>query len=371
MGERLDMSFLQIKDTYISFQEWKEEGSISTQSLMSVQREDFEHTGPKQLTDVDWANDHHLRAVAASLVQGAYNLEFDRQDSQDPQGRWWHFFHFELKHKLIDDKDSSIYGVVYEIKCTYPNHLPESTPKFVIAFRGTIISTKSRDMKLNMKVFAGKLHKDKPRFKHALEAVKAVVQEAWPANIWLVGHSLGASIAMLVGKSMAQEGKNLKTFLFNPPFLRYSLSKNIKNPTLKDGILSTKNVIKAGISFVGGDHLWQELHHQFNKLSPWIPYLFVNQDDPLCSGYIDHFRNRKIKDEIRSIRSAIKAAFVKDPQLPIYLLPKAYLTISKISSSPLQAHGLKQWWYQMSIGPGFANSSTKVLIDDAIPVGEP
>ena len=45
-----------LQDTYISFQEWKEEGSISTQSLMSVQREDFEHTGPKQLTDVDWYN---------------------------------------------------------------------------------------------------------------------------------------------------------------------------------------------------------------------------------------------------------------------------------------------------------------------------
>ncbi|KAJ9679849.1 hypothetical protein PVL29_021684 [Vitis rotundifolia] len=343
---------------------------------MAVQREDFEHTGPKQLTDVDWTNDHHLRAVAASLVQGAYNLEFDHQDSQDPQVRWWHFFHFELKRKLIDDKDSSIYGVVYEIKCTNPNHLPKSTPKFVIAFRGTILSTKSRDMKLNMKVFAGKLHKDKSRFKHALEAVKAVVQEAWPANIWLVGHSLGSAIAMLVGKSMAQEGKNLKTFLFNPPFLRYSVSKNIKNPTLKDGIRSTKNVIKAGISFVGGDHLWQELYDQFNALSYWIPNLFVNKDDPICSENIDHFRNRKIEDEMRSIRSAIKAAFVKDPQLPIYLLPKAYLTISKNSSSlnickVLEAHGLKQWWYQMSIGPGFANSSTEVLIDDAIPVGEP
>ncbi|KAL6320374.1 hypothetical protein AAG906_007071 [Vitis piasezkii] len=360
------MSFLQIKDTYISFQEWKEEGSISTQSLMSVQREDFEHTGPKQLTDVD---------CCCEPGSGAYNLEFDRQDSQDPQGRWWHFFHFELKQKFIDDKDSSIYGVVYEIKCTYPNHLPESTPKFVIAFRGTIISTKSRDMKLNMKVFAGKLHKDKPRFKHALEAVKAVVQEAWPANIWLVGHSWG--IHCDAGwKIHGPGGKNLKTFLFNPPFLRYSLSKNIKNPTLKDGILSTKNVIKAGISFVGVDHLWQELYDQFNALSDWIPNLFVNQDDPICSGYIDHFRNRKIEDEIRSIRSAIKAAFVMDPQLPIYLLPKADLTISKISSSPnickiRQAHGLKQWWYQMSIGPGFANSSTKVLIDDAILVGEP
>ncbi|KAJ9679850.1 hypothetical protein PVL29_021685 [Vitis rotundifolia] len=329
---------------------------------MAVQRENLECTGQKQHTDVDWTNDHDRRVVAASLVQNVYNLEFDRQQPQFAQDRLRHFFNFELKRKLIDDEDSSIYGAIYEIKPTYPNHLPKYAPKYVIAFRGTILKSK-RDMELDMKVFNDELHEDKPRFKHALEAVKQVVQEAWPANIWLAGHSLGSAIAMLVGKSMAQEGKDLKAFLFNPTFVRYSPSKNIKNPGLKDGISFTKNDIKAGIYFAGGDQQ-QELYNQFKALSSWIPNLFVNQDDPICSGYIDHFRNRKIEAELSSI-SALQAALGKDPHLPIYLLPKAYLTISKNSSSRIygirEAHELKQW---------FATSS-KVLINDPIRVGEP
>ena len=246
----------------------------------------------------------------------------------------------------------------------------------MIAFRGTILkpSSAEQDMKLNIKLLTAELRKDNSRFKPALDAVKEVVQEAEPANIWLAGHSLGSAIAMLVGKSMAEEqGKYLKTFLFNPPFLRPSLSRNINSPRLENVICSLKNVIKAGISSVGGDHLWQKRHDQFNKLSDWIPNLFVNEDDPICSGYIDHFRNREIKSEIRSIRSALRAAVGMDPQLPVHLLPKAYLTISENSSScdVLEAHGLKQWWYQMSIGPGFANSSMKVSIGDTKLMGEP
>ncbi|KAL6320333.1 hypothetical protein AAG906_007030 [Vitis piasezkii] len=347
------------------FKNRRKKGSRGTQSLMAV---------------VDWRNNRHCRAVAASLVQGAYNSEHNRQKSQDSKvqpSRWWSSFHFEVKRVLIDDKDSSIYGVVYEFK--HPNNLPECAPKCVIAFRGTTLKSSSakQDMKLNIKLLTAELRKDNSRFKPALDAVKKVVQEAEPANIWLAGHSLGSAIAMLVGKSMAQEeGKYLKTFLFNPPFLSPSLSRIINSPRLENAICSAKNFLKAGISFVGGDHLWQTRHDQFNKLSHWIPNLFVNKDDPICSRYIDHFENRKIEDEIHSIRSATKAAFVKDPQLPIYLLPKAYLTISKISSSPniskiCEAHGLKQWWHQMSIEPGSANPPMKVSIGDTKLVGEP
>ncbi|KAL6320438.1 hypothetical protein AAG906_007135 [Vitis piasezkii] len=284
---------------------------------MAPELEDFDLTGPKQLTDVDWRNNHHCRAVAASLVQGAYNSEHNRQKSQDSKvqpSRWWSSFHFEVKRVLIDNKDSSIYGVVYEFKRTNHNNLPECAPKCVIAFRGTTLKSSSakQDMKLNIKLLTAELHKDNSHFKPALDVVKEVVQEAEPANIcWDL--------------------------------------------------------------FGWGDHLWQERHLQFDKLSDWIPNLFVNKDDPICSRYIDHFENRKIQSEIRSIGSALKAAVGMDPQLPVHLLPKAYLTISKNSSSRdvLEAHGLKQWWYQMSIGPGFASSSMKVSIGDTKLVGEP
>ncbi|KAL6320447.1 hypothetical protein AAG906_007144 [Vitis piasezkii] len=146
--------------------------------------------------EVCGTKNHHRLAVAASVVQGAYNLEYDRQESQHPRvqsSHWWHFFHFELKRKLKDDEDSSIYSVVYEMKSIYPNHLPERAPKYIIAFRGTIPTPRStvrQDLKLNIKVLTDELHMDKSRFKHVLEAVEKVVQEAGSANIWLAGHSL-------------------------------------------------------------------------------------------------------------------------------------------------------------------------------------
>ncbi|KAL6320419.1 hypothetical protein AAG906_007116 [Vitis piasezkii] len=116
---------------------------------------------------VSLTKNHHRLAVAASAVQGAYNLEYDRQESQHPRvqsSHWWHFFHFELKRKLKDDEDSSIYSVVYEMKSIYPNHLPERAPKYIIAFRGTIPtpwSTVRQDLKLNIKVLTDELHMDK------------------------------------------------------------------------------------------------------------------------------------------------------------------------------------------------------------------
>ncbi|KAJ9679851.1 hypothetical protein PVL29_021686 [Vitis rotundifolia] len=344
---------------------------------MALESEDFNLTELKQLTDVDWKNNHHCRAVAAGLVQGVYKSERKRQESQGPkvQSSHWQHSHFRQKIVLTDNKDSSIYGVVYEFKHTNSIPLPECAPKFVIAFRGTFLKSGSaeQDVNLIIKLLTAELPKDNSRCKPALDAVKEVVKEDETAIIWLAGHSLGSAIAMLVGKSMAQKGKYLETFLFNPPFLRSFLSRNINSPRLENVICSTKKVIRSGISFVGGDHLWEKRHGQFNALSHWIPNLFVNKDDPLCSGYIDHFKNRKIEAEIRSIRSAFTAAFGKDRELPIHLLPQAYLTISENSSSCnfFEAHGIKQWWYQMSIGEGFADSSTKVSIGDTNLVGEP
>ncbi|KAL6321144.1 hypothetical protein AAG906_012916 [Vitis piasezkii] len=246
-------------------------------------------------------NNHHRRAVAASLPS-----------------RWWNFFHFQLKRALIDDKDSSIYGVVYEIKHTYLNHLPNCAPKYVIAFRGTILklSTLRRDVKLNIKVWTDELHMDKFRFKPALEAVQQAVQEAGSANIWLAGHSWGQN---------------------NMTNLMHCL---LGSPT------------------------------------------FVNRHDPICLEYIGHFRNRNTVEKIvgtfgilgerNPAWGVLKAAVGMDPQLPIQLLPKAYLTISDNSSSCnfVDAHGLRQWWHQMSKGPGF-EISRKPLISDPVLVGGP
>ncbi|RVW41253.1 GDSL esterase/lipase [Vitis vinifera] len=171
---------------------------------MAPELEDFDRTGPKQLAVVDWRNNHDCRAVAARLVRKHTSQNAIARNPKIPM------FGFPL-------------AVLFTFEHTDPNNLPECAPKCVIAFRGTILkpSSAEQDMKLNIKLLTAELRKDNSRFKPALDAVKEVVQEAEPANIWLAGHSLGSAIAMLVGKSMAEEqGKYLKTFLFNPPFLR-------------------------------------------------------------------------------------------------------------------------------------------------------
>ncbi|RVW33828.1 GDSL esterase/lipase [Vitis vinifera] len=299
-------------------------------------------------------NNYHRRAVVASLVEGAYNLEYDRQESRDPQVQsscWWNLFHFQLKRALVDDKDSSIYGAVYEIKHTYLNHLPKCAPKYVIAFRGTILklSTAKRDLKLNIKVLTDVLHMDRHRFKPALEAVQQVVQEAGSANIWLAGHSLGSSIAMM------------------------------------DAMRLTDTLCNFGTLFVGGGHVRQGQYDQFNALSSWIPNLFVNRHNPIFTEYIGHFRNRNNVEKqfgagmigrvavLQPTLGVLKAAVGMDPQLSTQILPKAYLTISESSSSCsiLEAHGLRQWWYHMSLGPAFADLLRKKSISDPVLMGGP
>ncbi|KAA8520958.1 hypothetical protein F0562_011631 [Nyssa sinensis] len=67
---------------------------------MASERENFNQSGPLHLINVDWRNEDHRRSIAASLVQGVYVLERDRQEnrqgSQALAPPWWEFFHFRL-----------------------------------------------------------------------------------------------------------------------------------------------------------------------------------------------------------------------------------------------------------------------------------
>ena len=129
----------------------------------------------------------------------------------------------------------------------------------------------------------------------------------------------------------------------------------------------------------------QGQYDQFNALSSWIPNLFVNRHDPICSEYIGPFRNRNNVEKqfgagmigrvavLQPTLGVLKAAVGMDPQLSTQILPKAYLTISESSSSCsiLEAHGLRQWWYHMSLGPAFADLLRKKSISDPVLMGGP
>ncbi|XP_044473292.1 GDSL esterase/lipase At4g10955-like [Mangifera indica] len=334
-----------------------EERERGKQDAVASVREIFRLSGPLYLNAVDWENLNHRKSVAASLVQGVYILERDRQQkrqgNQSHASPWWNFFHFQLVCPLIDDVDFSIFGAIYEHKSFGFSH---NAPKYVIAFRGTLNKPDSRlrDAKLDIQAMCSKLHQSS-RFQLAMQAVKDVVATVGPDNIWLAGHSLGSAIALLVGKNMTKLNYPIETYLFNPPFFSVPI-ECISNKKVKHGIRMASSVMKAGIAVaVKGQHHGSGNDDPFFVLSDWVPYLFVNPGDHICSEYIGYFQHRKKMEEVgatkierlamqNSIGNMICSAGVRDCE-PLHLLPSAYLTINMSQSLDFRrAHGIHQWW---------------------------
>ncbi|XP_065633924.1 GDSL esterase/lipase At4g10955-like [Quercus suber] len=210
---------------------------------MASAEEIFSLSGPIHLTAIDWNNICHRRSVVASLVKGVYMIENDRrQNRHGPQAfalPWWDFFRFRLNHMLIDDVDLSICGAIYEYK--YPS------PALYYYISHNILL---------------------PFVAQSWNQTQFSLSRG--ASMWLTGHSLGSAMALLVGKNMAKIGYFLET------------------------------VVKAGlmVSVKGRKHRKAQAYDPFVVLSPWVPYLFVNPDDPICSEYIGYFEHRKKMEEI-------------------------------------------------------------------------
>ncbi|KAJ8554311.1 hypothetical protein K7X08_024989 [Anisodus acutangulus] len=343
---------------------------------MASEREIFSLSGPLYLTAIDWRNTDHRRSVAASLVQGVYILERDRQQNrQFPNALappWWEFFHFHLIQVLVDNEDQSYFGAIYEYK--FPNshfhyktikdiqNRNQNPPKYVIAFRGTIAKkgNRSQDFKLDLGLIRNNLH-NSSRFHIGMQAIQKIVQNHEVSGISLAGHSLGSSIALLIGRDMVKMGIHLESYLFNPPFTSLPIEKFIKNEKLKHGIRFAHSVLTAGLAVAVNNHRpmpqkQQSTHDPFTLLSAWVPYLFLNPSDPICAEYVGYFEHRDKMVAIgtgeigrlatkNSIRSIIANARGKDQSEPSHLLPSAFVNIN-LSPSPdfKRAHGIHQWW---------------------------
>ncbi|KAE8676179.1 GDSL esterase/lipase [Hibiscus syriacus] len=330
-------------------------------------RQIFCLSGPLHLTSVDWNNFHDRRSVAASLVQGVYILERDRQQNhQDPLAHappWWDFFNFHLVRILVDDVDNSIFGAIYEYKFSHFNHnySAQNSPHYVIAFQGTITksNTRSRDLKLDFLCVRNRLH-ESSRFQLAMQTVESIFVVAGNSRIWLTGHSLGSAISLLIGKNMTKMGYNVEAYLSNSPFLSAPV-EGIKNEKLKHGIHFTSSVVKAGLAVaVKGRNHRPDKDDPFSSLSSWKPYLFVNPADFVCSGYIGYFEHRKTMEKIgagkiekiatqNSMGNLLSSSEQRDFE-SLHLIPSAYLTINlRHSPNFKHAHGIHQWWDQFFI----------------------
>ncbi|KAK4844818.1 hypothetical protein QYF36_024756 [Acer negundo] len=329
---------------------------------MASEREDFSLSGPLHLTAVDWANVHHRRSVAASLVQGVYVVERDRQQkregSQALASPWWEFFKFQMLGQLKDDVDSSIFGAIYKFQppASHSNLSTDGCPCYVIAFRGTINKPDSltRDLELDVHIIRNGLHSTS-RFEIAMQAVRNMVASVGSSNVWLAGHSLGSAMALLAGKTMAKTGIFLESFLFNSPFLSAPIER-IKDKKVKHGIRIAGSVITAGLALA----MKKNNHNNrsgdpFLALSAWVPCLFVNPADHICSEYVGYFEHRKKMEEIgvggieklatqHSLGGLFMSAMGRESE-PIHLIPSANMTVNLTPSPDFkQAHGIHQWW---------------------------
>ncbi|KAL1569185.1 GDSL esterase/lipase [Salvia divinorum] len=326
------------------------------------ERENFDLSGPVYLTTVDWTNPCHRRSVTASLVQGVYILERDRQEKREGDQAlappWWKAFNFELYRQLIDDADSCIFGAIYKLSSTSPDDQhPAQAPRYVVTFRGTITKGDAfmRDLELDIHIIRNGLHQTS-RFEIAIQAVRHVVATFGSSNIWIAGHSLGAAMALLAGKNMAKGGVLLDAFLFNSPFFSAPIEQ-IKDKKVKHSLRFAGSVITAGLALAMKSN--NQAHRSgstFVALAAWLPQLFVNPGDHICSEYVGYFEHRKRMEDMgageierlatqHSIGGLVLNAFGKQSEEPPHLIPSAHVTVNKAAARDFkEAHGIHQWW---------------------------
>ncbi|KAL2921836.1 hypothetical protein RDABS01_013327, partial [Bienertia sinuspersici] len=312
----------------------------------------------------------HRRSVAASLVQGVYILERDRQQQRIGHKAlapiWWDFFHFQCIQILVDQVDSSIFGAIFEYKHHNPKsfHPMESQsipPKYAIAFRGTITKpdTRKRDFYLDSQLPLNRLPRSS-RYQTSFQAIETIITRVDHRTVWLTGHSLGAAIALQAGKDMAKRGCYLETYLFNPPYISAPLEK-LDNHYLQSGARIATSVVKAGLSFAlngaGTNKIYNtQQHDPFTIIGSWIPYLFVNPNDPICCEYIGYFEHREKMQgwgiggigkmaTKNSVVGLVSGAIGRDDEA-LHLIPSAYVTKNMIvrEQDLKLAHGIHQWW---------------------------
>ncbi|CAN6211817.1 unnamed protein product [Urochloa humidicola] len=198
---------------------------------------------------VNWDSAEHRRCIAACMVRGTYVMESDRTKrrlgtSRSLAPEWWESFSFRLRdaRDVLDCECDcvfcnnrfkfgaqrwSIYGAILErVPSTAGERrhppAPPAAPRYIVAFRGTMLPWHRGDMNASIEMLVNRQH-DCRRFCHARRRVGELLDSiacsgGGAAAVWLAGHSLGASIALDVGRDMATtKGCYLQTFLFNPP----------------------------------------------------------------------------------------------------------------------------------------------------------
>uniref|UniRef100_A0ACD5UEG3 Uncharacterized protein n=1 Tax=Avena sativa TaxID=4498 RepID=A0ACD5UEG3_AVESA len=317
---------------------------------------------------IDWNNEEDRRCVAACVVKGTYILENDRTmcrvHAEALAPPWWESFHFRLVDVLKEEAfrrkcDKLIFGAIYEHVPPAGGRRHPSAPQYIVAFRGTMLPHPKaiHDVVLDLKIIANTLP-DSKRSQRAHRAVDTLLATIDSSAVWLAGHSLGASLALEVGRTMmAERGISLSTFLFNPPHVSSApaINKILPCEGLRKELYAKSALVKAGLGMVLSPHR-KKMEGLFERLSSWAPNLYVHDRDIICQGFIDYFEQRQQLEErcksatTLSYRDMLFSALGKEKERP-HLLPSATLwknsTMDRganLIQQSLAAHELQQWW---------------------------
>ncbi|KAM0900762.1 hypothetical protein ACQ4PT_020458 [Festuca glaucescens] len=260
---------------------------------------------------------------------------------------WWESFGFSRNKKLKIDSTSTVtYGAIFEM--TGPSRC---APKYVVALRGTIRSCPQlmKDLMQDILVLFNNLE-GSDRFNRTRSDVDHLTSNLGSGSVWLAGHSLGASMALGIGRDlMLDKGRNVPTILFNPPHVSPAwLINKLLSEEHKTLLYTLSSKVKFGLAKILPPYD-DRTKEEFQKLAPWVPELYVNPDDKICRGHIEYFVQWELV-HARHPRSAETAArvsyrdmlfFFSNKSQP-HLLPSARLWTS--STTKEEAHKLRQWW---------------------------
>ncbi|CAM0953218.1 unnamed protein product [Alopecurus aequalis] len=329
--------------------------------VINDDEDNFDISGPMHLRSngadskivIDWNNAEHRRCVMACLVKGTCVMENDRlkcrtYNNAELAPAWWQSFGFAREKAFVNDSVENhqfTYGAIFKLMAPSP-----SAPEYVIAFRGTMLSHPKvmEELLQDFWVVFNALA-DYTRFKRAHPEIDGLISTN--SNVWLAGHSLGASMALEIGRNlMLEKGRNVRAFLFNTPHVSPApVINKILSEQSKTRLYTVSFMVKFGLANVLP---WYHkgTKQQFEKLAPWVPELYLNPDDIICRGYIDYFEQRELvsKKHPRLAKTAARVSYrdmsismFSSKSLP-YLLPSARLWTSYTDKK--EAHGLRQWW---------------------------
>lgn len=341
------------------------------------------------------------REIAAMLVHCAYFRDIQssrirgivmklsevfayQDDRSEHYGRdYWE--PMKSQHIPKESKLKELRLAFYHRRDNHPLTATGPAPRLVIALRGTLLY-KTKDLIDDLRI-SGEVLLESDRVQGCLTLIEKVITEFLSKGgskdeICLAGHSLGAGIALLVGKHLAAmpSGIDIDTHLFAPPMLtEASIAKDllikIRSPDqrhpheatdewhsvftqltdrLRESFGFGKSEKHEGVGIVGNaivetfgkmdlDEEWKN----FQKLRDWVPHFYLNQGDVICNEYIQYYKEQVSATEADigiSEQAIITRLFGGDAKYIKNVVPSANLNISKaFKGNKLLAHSLKQW----------------------------